>query len=75
MNINDIEQRFDHAYEDDRDLAEWARDHGSDLIEYVFLCREFFKKYKGWALRGNDYLDEKEMIEAINKFDKEIMGD
>lgn len=75
MNINKIEQRFDHSYTDDRDLAEWARDHGSDLIEYVFLCREFFKEYKDWISRGNDPLDEKEMIEAIKKFDKEIIGD
>ena len=72
MNINDIEQRFDHSYEGDRDLAEWARDHGSDLIEYVFLCREFFKKYKSWVLRGNDPLDERDLKEAIRKFDKEI---
>ena len=74
MNINIIMNRFCTSSEDDYDLAEWARGDGSKLIEYVSSCKRFFNEYQDWILRGNDPLDQKEMIAAITKFDKEVMG-
>ena len=67
MNIEQAEGIFDSWYEDDREMAEWARDFGPDLIEYVKNCKSFFDQYKDWILRGNDTLDEKELMKAIEK--------